>query len=502
VTCHHSTKSPVFRSPRRSPRRPLPVPRRRTAGSGRGRPGSAPPPFHASRRVRDGVLRRFTAEMDPHAACRVLGVPPGASEADVKSAYRNAAMKFHPDRNAGLGADAERVAAERFRRASEAYDVLSHRGGASGGSSSSRYASHARRPPSGGGHSDRSSQRKSGYYNGASDPFGFRYKRSDRVGDHMRRIDGNIRALYATLALVGVALYLAPQPSSPAETARRRRKSGADRSTRAFVERAAPSLAPGSPLDSNERTKAFAFEGTRVGTNATSGGTSDLSRRTREVTNERHVRDVRHAFDDTRSNDDATFRYAYGGGGEMRAPPYARRDELVAYGSAGERAFAEARTRALEEARGDEDVDAVANAPEWARGGYAGRGVSRRVLPYRRRRFQDENEDENGDGDGDGDGDAASGIRAASGIACARCHCALPLTARFCSICGARVTSPASVVATAAGTRAATESEPKRKPSIPRATPLADPQDTGSSAGRGRARAVADRELNAGAEAG
>lgn len=416
--------------------------------------------------------------MDPHAACRVLGVPPGASEADVKSAYRNAAMKFHPDRNAGLGADAERVAAERFRRASEAYDVLSHRGGASGGSSSSRYASHARRPPSGGGHSDRSSQRKSGYYNGASDPFGFRYKRSDRVGDHMRRIDGNIRALYATLALVGVALYLAPQPSSPAETARRRRKSGADRSTHAFVERAVPSLAPGSPLDSNERTKAFAFEGTRV-------------------------------FDDTRSND-ATFRYAYGGGGEMHARPYARRDELVAYGSAGERAFAEARTRALEEARGDEDIDAVANAPEWARGGYAGRGVSRRVLPYRRRRFgrgapgaargdRDENGDENEDEDGDGD---SKERRATHGIACARCHCALPLTARFCSICGARVTSPASVVATAAGTRAATESEPKRKPSSPRATPLADPQDTGSSAGRGRARAVADRELNAGAEAG
>ena len=441
--------------------------------------------------------------MDPHAACRVLGVPPGASEADVKSAYRNAAMKFHPDRNAGLGADAERVAAERFRRASEAYDVLSHRGGAPGGSSSSRYASHARKPPSGGGHSDQSSQRKSGYYNGAADPFGFRYKRSDRVGDHMRRIDGNIRALYATLALVGVALYLAPQPSSPAETARRRRKSGADRSTHAFVERAVPSLAPGSPLDSNERTKR-AFEGTRV-TNATTG-TSDF-RRTRS-TNERHVV-VRHAFDDTRSND-ATFRYAYGGGGEMHARPYAWRDELVAYGSAGERAFAEARTRALEEARGDEDVDAVANAPEWARGGYAGRGVSRRVLPYRRRRFgrgapgaargdRDENEDE--DGDGDGDSDAASRM-SGDGIACARCHCALPLTARFCSICGARVTSPASVVATAAGTRAATDPEPKRKPSSPRATPLADPQDTGSSAGRGRARAAADREANAGGEPG
>ena len=278
--------------------------------------------------------------MDPHAACRVLGVPPGASEADVKSAYRNAAMKFHPDRNAGLGADAERVAAERFRRASEAYDVLSHRGGAPGGSSSSRYASHARKPPSGGGHSDQSSQRKSGYYNGAADPFGFRYKRSDRVGDHMRRIDGNIRALYATLALVGVALYLAPQPSSPAETARRRRR--ADRSTHAFVERAVPSLAPGSPLDSNERTlNARAFEGTRT-MNATHSGITDY-RRTSGKTNEPHV-SVRHAhFDDALEND-ATFRYAYGGGGEMRARPMARQN---AYGSAGERAFAEARTRAL-----------------------------------------------------------------------------------------------------------------------------------------------------------
>ena len=188
----------------------------------------------------------------------------------------------------------------------------------------------------------------------------------------------------------------------------------------------------------------------------------------------------------------------------MHARPYAWRDELVAYGSAGERAFAEARTRALEEARGDEDVDAVANAPEWARGGYAGRGVSRRVLPYRRRRFDRDApgaargvEDE--DGDSDGDSDAASS-ETRIGIACARCHCALPLTARFCSICGARVTSPASVVATAAGTRAVPP-ELKRKQSSPRATPLADPQDTGSSAGRGRARAAADRELNAGAEA-
>ena len=41
-----------------------------------------------------------------------------------------------------------------------------------------------------------------------------------------------------------------------------------------------------------------------------------------------------------------------------------------------------------------------------------------------------------------------------------------------------------------------------KKKKSPSATPLADPQDTGSSAGRGRARAAADREANARAEAG
>ena len=50
----------------------------------------------------------------------VLGVDRGASEGDVKKAYRRLAMKHHPDRNAG-NADAE----EKFKEASEAYEVLS-----------------------------------------------------------------------------------------------------------------------------------------------------------------------------------------------------------------------------------------------------------------------------------------------------------------------------------------------------------------------------------------
>ena len=50
----------------------------------------------------------------------VLGVDRSAPLADVKKAYRRLAMKHHPDRNAGA-ADAE----EKFKEASEAYEVLS-----------------------------------------------------------------------------------------------------------------------------------------------------------------------------------------------------------------------------------------------------------------------------------------------------------------------------------------------------------------------------------------
>jgi molecular chaperone DnaJ len=49
----------------------------------------------------------------------VLGVAREASEAELKTAYRKLAMKFHPDRNPG-----DAVAEERFKEASEAYQVL------------------------------------------------------------------------------------------------------------------------------------------------------------------------------------------------------------------------------------------------------------------------------------------------------------------------------------------------------------------------------------------
>ncbi len=51
----------------------------------------------------------------------ILGIAKNASDAEIKKAYRQAALKYHPDRNPG-----DSTAAEKFREAAEAYEVLSN----------------------------------------------------------------------------------------------------------------------------------------------------------------------------------------------------------------------------------------------------------------------------------------------------------------------------------------------------------------------------------------
>ena len=53
----------------------------------------------------------------------VLGVERGASEDDIKKAYRKMAMKYHPDKNPG-----DESAEAKFKEVAEAYDVLSDEG--------------------------------------------------------------------------------------------------------------------------------------------------------------------------------------------------------------------------------------------------------------------------------------------------------------------------------------------------------------------------------------
>ncbi|KAJ1627589.1 DnaJ domain-containing protein, partial [Pavlovales sp. CCMP2436] len=53
----------------------------------------------------------------PHA---VLGLQPGASETEIKEAYRKSALKHHPDRNPG-----DASAAAKFQELSDAYAQLS-----------------------------------------------------------------------------------------------------------------------------------------------------------------------------------------------------------------------------------------------------------------------------------------------------------------------------------------------------------------------------------------
>ena len=54
---------------------------------------------------------------DPY---QILGVARGASDADIKKAYRKLAKELHPDRNKD-----NPKASERFSRVTNAYDLLS-----------------------------------------------------------------------------------------------------------------------------------------------------------------------------------------------------------------------------------------------------------------------------------------------------------------------------------------------------------------------------------------
>lgn len=61
------------------------------------------------------------AAQDPYT---ILGIAPGASREEIKSAYRRLAGKYHPDKVQHLGKEFQQLAEKRFKDIQRAYDDL------------------------------------------------------------------------------------------------------------------------------------------------------------------------------------------------------------------------------------------------------------------------------------------------------------------------------------------------------------------------------------------
>lgn len=57
-------------------------------------------------------------------AYRTLGIPETATEDEVRQAYRELALRYHPDRAAAQGEAARQEAEKKFREVTEARDII------------------------------------------------------------------------------------------------------------------------------------------------------------------------------------------------------------------------------------------------------------------------------------------------------------------------------------------------------------------------------------------
>ena len=73
--------------------------------------------------------------MDPY---KILGVSPSATDAEIKTAYRNLAKKYHPDKYRGH--DLEDLASDKLKAINEAYATIQKERQAGGGHSGGAYS--------------------------------------------------------------------------------------------------------------------------------------------------------------------------------------------------------------------------------------------------------------------------------------------------------------------------------------------------------------------------
>lgn len=75
----------------------------------------------------ESVKNMFYRNVDSDYA--VLGIEPTASDDEVKKAYRQMAIKFHPDKVAQMGEEYQKGAKEKFQKIQESYDAIKKRRG-------------------------------------------------------------------------------------------------------------------------------------------------------------------------------------------------------------------------------------------------------------------------------------------------------------------------------------------------------------------------------------
>lgn len=70
------------------------------------------------------IMAMFSVSRNEDWAYEVLEIKKEATDDEVKKAYRRMAMKYHPDKLAGMGEDIKQQSTEKFRKINEAYEHI------------------------------------------------------------------------------------------------------------------------------------------------------------------------------------------------------------------------------------------------------------------------------------------------------------------------------------------------------------------------------------------